>query len=79
MGGAAVSAPYYASYDEASAAARAAVKATGRAYGLEAWRSALTPGARFRLFALPAPEYRAGHELRCEAFEAWLVPAGGAE
>ena len=69
MGGGVVSAPYFRDYAEASAAARAAVRATGRAHGLEAWRSGLTPGARFRLFALPAPEYRSGYELRCEAFE----------
>ena len=61
---------YYADYLSAAAAARAAGAATGRAYGIEAWRAGLTPGARFRVFALPAPAFRSGHELRCEAVEA---------
>jgi len=50
------------SYLEARAIAQARANTTGREIGLEAndlfrtWNS----------FLLPAPEYRSGHELRCE-------------
>lgn len=64
-----MSADRFATYEEAAANARRAARAAGRDYGIERLPSALEPGRPFRIWPLPRPENRFGHELRCEVVQ----------
>lgn len=56
------------SYEEAKAYAIQQVRECQFAYGIEK-AGALDPKGSYRVFMLPRPENRFGHELRCEPVE----------
>lgn len=57
---------YHETYETAVHAARLKARETGRDYGVEKLDGPLTRRTPWRVFMLPDPAHRCGHELRCE-------------
>lgn len=55
-------------FNNALARSRESSKLSGRftEWGIEKWKSPLTPGKNFRIFRLPGEKFRQGFEVTCE-------------